>query len=331
MGPAWLPPAGAAAACAEAVFCRVPIGSLLLASGVGCCHTACAGWLTQVGLLACLPAPALPYLCQPTRRRPSRPFPAFPAPIYLFPPPPTCPAAVDAAIAEQQLDLTEAEFARLLQAAAAGGSWERAASVLRRVGSELTALQPGTLARVRALFASPAAGAERSGWQVGPTTVGPTGECSSCGGQLKALDLSAEEMRTFAEGIAAIAERQEKRPNDFQQVGGGWRGGRWGGATAGSACMLAPGLLPGADATNHVRRCHGGAQALLEHPWAQPFTCRCPSQAKGVRPPVVYRLHTLTAAAALPLLPAVQGVAGAARPLWRGHRRRQRRAVWPEL
>lgn len=133
---------------------------------------------------------------------------------------------MDAAIAEQQLDLTEAEFARLLQAATAGHSWERAASVLRRIGSELTVLQPETLARVRALFASPAAapatGAAGDAWEVGPTTVSPTGQCSSCGGQLKALDLSAEEMRTFAEGIAAIAERQEKRPNDFQQVRGWW-------------------------------------------------------------------------------------------------------------
>ncbi|KAL4448170.1 hypothetical protein ABPG75_005389 [Micractinium tetrahymenae] len=141
---------------------------------------------------------------------------------------------VDAAIAAQQLDLTEAEFARLLQAAAAGASWERAASVLRRIGSELTVLQPETLARVRTLFASPAAATAGAGggavegaggaaagggggWEVGPTTISPSGQCSACGGQLKALDLSAEEMRTFAEGIAAIAERQEKRPNDFQQ------------------------------------------------------------------------------------------------------------------
>lgn len=70
---------------------------------------------------------------------------------------------VDAAIAEQQLDLTESEFARLVQAAAAGdaspASWHRAASVLRRIGSELTVLQPDTLSRIHALFASPPAAA----------------------------------------------------------------------------------------------------------------------------------------------------------------------------
>lgn len=132
---------------------------------------------------------------------------------------PPCLPAVDTAIAAQQLDLTEPEFARLLQAATSGACWERAASVLRRIGAELTVLQPETLRRVAALFASPAAAADAGGaWELAPTTVSPTGQCSACGGQLKALDLSAQEMRTFAEGIAAIAERQEKRSNDFQQV-----------------------------------------------------------------------------------------------------------------
>lgn len=129
---------------------------------------------------------------------------------------------MDAAIAEQQLDLSEPEFARLLQAATAGGSWERAAGVLRRIGSELTVLQPDTLARVRGLFASPAAaaaaGGGSSGWQVGPTTIGAAGECGACGGRLQALDLTGQELAQFAEGIAAIAERQERRPNDFQQA-----------------------------------------------------------------------------------------------------------------
>lgn len=144
-------------------------------------------------------------------------------------PPPLC--AVDEAITAQQLDLTEAEFARLLQAAAAGSSWERAQGVLRRIGSELTVMSPTTLRRVRELFASPAAAAafaaapgaagSASGgsWEVGPTTVSPTGQCASCGGQLAASDLSDEEFAMFAQGVAAIAEKQERRPNDFQQVG----------------------------------------------------------------------------------------------------------------
>ena len=130
--------------------------------------------------------------------------------------------AVDAAIAEQKLDLSDPEFARLLQAATAGSSWERAGGVLRRVGAELTVLQPDTLARVRSLFASPAAaaaaGGGSSGWEVGPTTISAAGECGACGGRLQALDLTGEELAQFAEGIAAIAERQERRPNDFQQA-----------------------------------------------------------------------------------------------------------------
>jgi proteinaceous RNase P len=126
---------------------------------------------------------------------------------------------VDAAIAAQGLDLGEAEYARLLQAAAAGGPWARAEGVLRRLGAELTVLQPATLDRLRALFASPAAAAPLAGgerWEVGPTCVGPSGVCSSSGGQLRALDLSPQELAQFGEGIAAIAERQEKRPRDFQ-------------------------------------------------------------------------------------------------------------------
>ena len=129
-----------------------------------------------------------------------------------------CPCtAVDAAIAAQQIDLTEAEFARLLQAAAAGASWERAAGVLRRIGSELTVLCPATLRRVRALFASPAAAAAfassgpagtpaAGAWEVAETTISPTGRCACCGGQLAASDLSDDEFATFAQGIAASAE-----------------------------------------------------------------------------------------------------------------------------
>lgn len=117
---------------------------------------------------------------------------------------------------QHQLDLGEPEFARLLQAATAGGSWERAAGVLRRIGAELTVLQPGTLRRIRALFASPAAAASTAdgsssgggAWAVEATTVSDEGRCSTCGGQLAALDLSLEEFETFAGGIASIAERQ---------------------------------------------------------------------------------------------------------------------------
>ncbi|KAL4853023.1 Proteinaceous RNase P 2 [Chlorella vulgaris] len=138
---------------------------------------------------------------------------------------------VDAAITAQHLDLGEPEFCRLLQAAAAGTSWQRAQGVLQRIGSELTVLQPATLDLVRALFASPAAAAADadstspasaagSRWEVAPTTLSAEGVCATCGGKLAALDLSAEELVAFSQGIASIAERMEKRPNDFQQFKG---------------------------------------------------------------------------------------------------------------
>eukprot|EP00887_Chlorella_sp_A99_P004138 scaffold23.g4138.t1 len=134
---------------------------------------------------------------------------------------------VDAAIQEQGLDLTEAEYGRLLQAAAApGGTWEQASSVLERMGHDLTVLQDATLARVRALFASPAAaaalappaggGALARRWEVEPTTVDAGGVCASCGGKLEAKDLSADEFATFAEGIAQLAAKQERKPGAFQ-------------------------------------------------------------------------------------------------------------------
>lgn len=138
---------------------------------------------------------------------------------------------MDAAIAAQHLDLGEPEFCRLLQAAAAGTSWQLAQGVLQRIGSELTVLQPATLDLVRALFASPAAAtatadstspasAAGSRWEVAPTTLSAEGVCATCGGKLAALDLSAEELVAFSQGIASIAERMEKRPNDFQQFKG---------------------------------------------------------------------------------------------------------------
>ena len=157
---------------------------------------------------------------------------------------------VDAAIQAQGLELCESEYGRLLQAATApGGSWEQAAGVLRRLGRELTVLQEPTLRRIRALFASPTAAAaladdSRGGggdgegseagepgagpptqqqpqqdprrWLVEPSTVDAQGVCSSCGGQLRPEELSQEEFGAFTAGIAALATKQERRPNEFE-------------------------------------------------------------------------------------------------------------------
>jgi hypothetical protein len=68
---------------------------------------------------------------------------------------------VDAAIAACSLDLTEAEYARLMQAAAGppprGASWAQARAVLLRIGRELTTLSRPTLDTIAAFFATPQA------------------------------------------------------------------------------------------------------------------------------------------------------------------------------
>lgn len=53
-------------------------------------------------------------------------------------------------------------------------------------------------------------------WLVEPCTVSGSGQTSNCGGQLQALDLEEHEWEQFAEGIAQLATKQERKPKDFQ-------------------------------------------------------------------------------------------------------------------
>lgn len=130
---------------------------------------------------------------------------------------------VDRAIEAAGLELGEAEYSRLLQAAAAGGAtWEEVAGVLRRMSKELTVLQQGTMVRLRQLFVSPSVGSGfRPGsgpkrWRVEECSVDEEGRCSaSCGGTLAALDLDELEYHAFKGGVAALAQRQERQPHDF--------------------------------------------------------------------------------------------------------------------
>ena len=56
-------------------------------------------------------------------------------------------------IAEEKLDLTETEFALLLQACARGNaSWQAVQGLLNRMTKELTGLQPETLAAAEQVF-----------------------------------------------------------------------------------------------------------------------------------------------------------------------------------
>lgn len=130
-------------------------------------------------------------------------------------------------IQEQKLDLTESEFALLLQACARGAaSWQAVKALLSRMTKELTRLQPETLAAAEQYFRSDAAlaavegnegkGRGRGCWVLEPCTVSDTGQTSNCGGQLQALDLEEEEWDQFASGVAQLAAQRERKPKDFK-------------------------------------------------------------------------------------------------------------------
>lgn len=120
---------------------------------------------------------------------------------------------VDAAIAACGLELCEPEYLRLIQAITLGkGSYDQASSVFMRMQSDLTMLQPSTIATIRNYFES-----DLPGWEFISSTVSDEGICSGCGSKLEAVDLNEEEYQAFKEGVAALAEKQEKQSNLFKK------------------------------------------------------------------------------------------------------------------
>ena len=130
------------------------------------------------------------------------------------------------------LQLGELEYSRLLQAAAGrGATWNQVEGILLSMRNELTALQTVTVERVHDVFRSPvsneaferesmparkASGMTRK-WEIKACTVDAHGYCEAIGGGLEALDLSKEEYGDFKEGVARLAERQERNCNDFKR------------------------------------------------------------------------------------------------------------------
>ena len=131
---------------------------------------------------------------------------------------------VDEAIRGAGLELGEAELGRLMQVSAHGASWHMVSGVLHRLSSDFTVLRTSTMSRIRQYFASEAAiealpfgSGAFTKWSWRDAEVdNETGECLAGGGFLKAIDLDQSEFAAFANGIATIAERHEKRPQDFQ-------------------------------------------------------------------------------------------------------------------
>ena len=134
---------------------------------------------------------------------------------------------VDAAITEAGLEAGESEFGRLLQAAAGGGvEYSMAESVLVRMSRELTTLQPTTIQHASEFFKSPPSKQATTGdgssskiWKVEPCNVSEDGACPQLGegARLAAIDLTDAEYEEFKSGIAVLAERQERQPNEFKK------------------------------------------------------------------------------------------------------------------
>lgn len=124
---------------------------------------------------------------------------------------------VDEEIEKAGLEPGETEFGLLLHAAAgSSGSeevpWSRVEGVLRRMGRELTVLDNDTLAKAERCFTS----RHDLSWEVSTCQVDPDGACALAGGTVKAIDLSTAEYNEFLNGIADLAKKHERHPNDFQ-------------------------------------------------------------------------------------------------------------------
>jgi len=133
----------------------------------------------------------------------------------------------------ENLDLTEYEYARGVEALAAdpAARWADMRDVLGRMAKELNELSAPTLDLVRAFFATSPGGARalaedgeadpagsgitRSRWHVEAVQVGASGECEAAGGKLARVELEEEEWESFAEGVASLAQRDERGKTDF--------------------------------------------------------------------------------------------------------------------
>ena len=129
------------------------------------------------------------------------------------------------------LEPTEAEFSKVIQALGKGDidddiSWGQVTALLRHMSKETTELKCNTIENIRNLFTSrratkglPVPNNEGVvSWQVGDCSVSENGFCDFCEDHLQAIDLSADEYIQFGSGIARLASKQERHPNDFKSV-----------------------------------------------------------------------------------------------------------------
>ena len=129
------------------------------------------------------------------------------------------------------LEPTEVEFSKVIQALGKGDieddiSWDQVTALLEHLSKETTELKCDTIDNIRNLFTSrratkglPTPNNENGiSWQVGDCSVSENGFCDYCKDHLQAIDLSADEYSQFGSGIARLASKQERHPNDFKSV-----------------------------------------------------------------------------------------------------------------
>eukprot|EP00798_Chlamydomonas_sp_ICE-L_P020025 gene20025-26740_t len=125
------------------------------------------------------------------------------------------------------MDLTEYEYALLLETYFKAGAWEDITSVFIRMQEDLNQLQATTLSLIESFFKGSRArkllkhsakeqGKPYTTWDVqSGCTVDATGLCKAAEASLKMIDLKDHEWESFATGIAALARRIEAGKSNF--------------------------------------------------------------------------------------------------------------------
>ncbi|KIZ02508.1 Pentatricopeptide repeat-containing protein [Monoraphidium neglectum] len=136
-----------------------------------------------------------------------------------------------AALGRDYLDLTESEYALLLEAVARGGSYAQFAALLGRMQADLNQLRPSTLALVERFFATPGAAAAFAeggpmagrgvGWEAARwVAVDRSGFSADAGEPLGCIDLSPAGWQsllgTIFDAMGAARHGTEQARRDFE-------------------------------------------------------------------------------------------------------------------
>lgn len=120
------------------------------------------------------------------------------------------------AVEMASLDLTDYEYHLLLEAVVKGGTHQQLIALLHRMSEDVAALPPRTVELLVSYFKSPAAAAAAGcEWSVAEVAVDAAGRCAAAGGQLQVVELKPDEWAAFADQIASLASKNQKRAGDF--------------------------------------------------------------------------------------------------------------------